>query len=132
MFKTSNGSFYSSWRKVTFLWSGWLQKRGSGLVGLWQARWFELRQEPISEDGSRRHCAVLQYIGRGSSGGEETKRLELTDARRDCGHDGAGRTCLSLGVVGRRGRVLLGSASGHEAESLLSCIALILPPPADD
>jgi hypothetical protein len=35
-------------------------------------------------------------------------------------------------VVGRRGRVLLGSASGHEAESLLSCIALILPPPTDD
>ncbi len=132
IFQTNNSSFHSSWKKVTFLWRGWLQKRSSGIVGQWQSRWFELRQEPATVGGVSVNRVVLQYIGRGSHGGEEAKRLELIDARRDCGHDVEGRVCLSVGAVGRSGRVLLGSASGCEAESLLSCISLVLLPPTAD
>jgi hypothetical protein len=120
----------SSWRtrQTTVIWSGWLQKRSSGIVGRWQTRWFELRQEPITEYGLRghRHRAVLQYTGRGSDGGDEVKRLELIDARRDCEHDLAGCACLSVEVAGRSGHVLLGAGSDREAASLLSCIALFM------
>ncbi len=115
-----------SWRKIKFLWCGWLLKQSSGILGQWQARWFELRQEPVSACGSRGNRAVLQYNGRGSDGVEKLKRLELIDVCRDCGHDGTGRTCLSVRAVGRSGRVLLGSGSDGEAASLLSCISLIL------
>jgi hypothetical protein len=131
LLRTINCSINSSWRKrqITVLWCGWLQKRSSGIVGRWQARWFELRQEPNPEDGAGANRAVLQYTGRGSSGSEEAKRLEITDARRDCGHDGAGRACLSVGAAGRGGRVLLGAVSDREAASLLSCIAFVMRPP---
>ena len=124
---------FPSWRKhkITVLWCGWLQKRSSGLVGRWQTRWFELRQEPISADGVSRSRAVLQSTWRGSRDrSEAVKRLEITDARRDCGHDGAGRACLSVGAAGRwGGRVLLGAVSDREAASLLSCIAFVMRPP---
>jgi hypothetical protein len=133
LLRTLNCSINSSWRKrqITALWSGWLEKRSSGIVRLWQARWFELRQEPISQgDGSGLgHHAVLQYTGRGIDGCEMVKRLEIIDARRDCQHDGAGRACLSVGVAGRGGRVLLRAGSDSEAASLLSCIAFIVRSP---
>jgi hypothetical protein len=132
IFQSGKSSINSSWRKVTILWSGWLEKRSSGIIGLWQARRFELRQEPISAGGASGHRVVLQYTGRGSNGCEETKRLELIDARRDSGHDVVGRACLSVGAVGRSGRVLLGSASAWETASLLSCMALLLPPVTTD
>ncbi len=119
---------YSSWRKgqITFLWCGWLKKQSSGIVSRWQARWFELRQEPVSAGGSKGFRAVLQYKGRGSDGGEEVKRLDIINVRRDRGHDGTGRACLSVKVAGRSGRVLLGAESDREAASLHSCIAFVL------
>jgi hypothetical protein len=130
--RTLNCAVNSSWRnrQISFLWSGLLQKKSSCIVSRWQARWFELRQEPVSSCSASGNRAVLQYSGRGVDGGEELKRLEIIDVRRDCGHDGMGRACLSVKVVGRSGRVLLGSGSDGEAASLISCIKYILRPPA--
>ncbi len=110
------------------MWCGWLSKRVSGILGRWQPRWFELRQEPGSSSGT---CApsraVLQYTGRGSDGGDETKRLELiAAARRACLRDGERRPCLSVEVAGRKGRVLLAAGTEREARDLLSCIVAIL------
>jgi hypothetical protein len=121
----------SSWRKsqIPILWCGWLQKRSSGIAERWQARLFELRQEPNPTCGDANgNRAVLQYYGRGGNGGENAKRLELIDARRDKGHDGAGRACFSVVASGRSGRVLLGAASERETASLLSCIRFIMRP----
>lgn len=118
----------SSWRKsqIPILWCGWLQKRSSGILGRWQTRWFELRQEPVSDDGKGGFKAVLQYTTRGKDGREAEKRLELIDACRDCQRDVRGRACISVGAAGRRERVLLGLGSDPEACSLCSSVAVIL------
>ena len=119
----------SSWRtrQITCLWCGWLLKRASNIVGRWQDRWFELHREATA-DRAPAHCAVLQYIGRGRDGGEVSKRLKLVDARRE--HDWEERACVSVAVVGRRGRVMLAAPSDLAAADLLSQIAAILRPPS--
>ena len=128
MQRNLNSTINSSWRKrqITSLWCGWLLKRSSGIVGRWQRRWFELRQEPGSPCGSCEPRAVLQYTGRGSDGGEAVKRLELVTARRICEHDHAGRAGVAVGIAGRSGRVLLAAETEWAAGELMSCIASIL------
>ncbi len=121
----------STWRKVqiTCLWCGVLRKRASHILGIWQARWFELRREPVSPDLSQKFRAVLQYESRGSSGSKATKKLVLLDARSDAYSED--RTCVSVAIAGRTGRMLLAAASERAAGELLSHIAAILRPRQD-
>ena len=108
-------------RKDQFqVWSGWLHKKGRGMFGQWQQRWFELRRELDSAHGD--DTAILQYQGNNGV----LKRLVIVGARQEGRCKETGWARISVAVAGGRWRVHLALSSAHEADMLLTRISSML------
>ena len=106
------------------IWCGYLRK---GAATPWKQpteRWTEVRSEPAPQASAISRIVVMQY----RSSGQTTKRLTVSDPRREAARDIAGKAYLSVAVEGRRGRVLLSLKSGHDADTLVRCILAELRP----
>ena len=106
------------------IWCGYLRK---GAATPWKQpteRWTEVRSEPAPQVSAISRTVVMQY----RSSAQTTKRLTVSDPRREAARDIAGKAYLSVAVEGRRGRVLLSLKSGHDADTLVRCILAELRP----
>ena len=106
------------------IWCGYLRK---GAATPWKQpteRWTEVRSEPAPQASAISRTVVMQY----RSSGQTTKRLTVSDPRREAARDISGKAYLSVAVEGRRGRVLLSLAWGHDADALVRRIAAELRP----
>ena len=117
-------SINATWRKdqIQSVWSGWLHKKGRGISGQWQQRWFELRRELDSAHGD--DTTILQYQGNNGV----FKRLVIVGARQEGRCKETGWARISVAVAGRRWRVHLALSSAHEADMLLTRISSMIVP----
>ena len=122
--QTTSQFLKETWRQdqIQSVWSGWLHKKGRGLSGQWQQRWFELRRELDSAHGE--DTTVLQY--KGNSG--IFKRLVIVGARQEGRCKETGWALISVAVAGGRWRVHLALSSAHDADMLLTLITSMIMP----